>query len=264
MVDQPTEAAESPEGNSCLRTCLVLSVVLVVVLVALFKWASYGYETQYRNGPWKCQNNLKHIGLTGKMYANEAAHQYFPELSNQPGTLAMRSGLTPTPVYPEFLTDLTILQCPLSLNAPHWYLPRPKLPPVTSVEDDRSYFYLGYYVPDQETLERFARAYRAHLATGAPFAGDLPDPDAPETLVRRLREDGIPEAAALDGSEAAIWQSTTPLFIERFPNAHTPEGGNVLYMDGHAEWIKLGAKWPMTQEAIDVLMELDVLGDADR
>jgi hypothetical protein len=48
-----------------------------------------------------------------------------------------------------------------------------------------------------------------------------------------------------------------PIFIERFPNAHGVNGGNVVYADGRCEWIKWGEKWPMTPEAMDVLLALD-------
>jgi prepilin-type processing-associated H-X9-DG protein len=48
--------------------------------------------------------------------------------------------------------------------------------------------------------------------------------------------------------------------IERYPNGHEPPSGNVLYLDGHIEWIQWGEKWPMTPEAMDVLLALDALG----
>jgi prepilin-type processing-associated H-X9-DG protein len=78
-----------------------------------------------------------------------------------------------------------------------------------------------------------------------------------ETLViPRLRK-GI--AGVTDTDEA---QSAIPVFVERYPIGHIPNGGSVVYLDGHVEYIKWGTKWPMTPEAMDVLLALDTLGDA--
>ena len=42
-----------------------------------------------------------------------------------------------------------------------------------------------------------------------------------------------------------------------WPDNHVGvRGGNVLYMDGHVEWIDYPGKFPMTEEAIAVLLEL--------
>jgi prepilin-type processing-associated H-X9-DG protein len=58
-------------------------------------------------------------------------------------------------------------------------------------------------------------------------------------------------------------QSTTPVMWE-WPGHHKPlggmrPGGNVLYMDGRVEYVPMG-EFPMTEEAFEVLRELDALG----
>jgi prepilin-type processing-associated H-X9-DG protein len=50
--------------------------------------------------------------------------------------------------------------------------------------------------------------------------------------------------------------ASVPLLIER-PGNHVPFGGNVLFMDGHVEFIRFGTKWPMTDRAIGILQALD-------
>ena len=47
--------------------------------------------------------------------------------------------------------------------------------------------------------------------------------------------------------------------IERLGN-HKPEGGYVLYLDGHVEFVRYPGKWPMTKTTIGLLRELDALG----
>ena len=43
------------------------------------------------------------------------------------------------------------------------------------------------------------------------------------------------------------------------PDQHVPGGGNVLYMDGRVEYRKYG-EWPMTDETLGLLYEIDALG----
>ena len=115
-------------------------------------------------------------------------------------------------------------------------------------------------------MEAYAAAYAARVAEGLPFDGDLP------VLEGHMHTAGekVPRLAL--GAErffitdinhpagAATAQSSIPVMFGRWEN-HTPRGGNVLYMDGHVEFIKFGARWPMTEEAFAVLEGLDALGD---
>ncbi len=92
---------------------------------------------------------------------------------------------------------------------------------------------------------------------GKPFDKDLSavSDDGTTLQIPRLRV-GIP--GITDTNEA---QYTIPVFIERFPKGHIPGGANVAFLDGHVEWIKWGTKWPMTPEAMEVLLALDGLGE---
>ena len=44
---------------------------------------------------------------------------------------------------------------------------------------------------------------------------------------------------------------------------HIPGGGNVLYMDGHVEYVKWGT-WPYTDEAAALFNEMDRLDEVTR
>lgn len=46
--------------------------------------------------------------------------------------------------------------------------------------------------------------------------------------------------------------SSIPIVIER-PGHHDPDGGHVLFLDGHVEYIKMGTKYPMVPEFFDGL-----------
>jgi prepilin-type processing-associated H-X9-DG protein len=183
-------------------------------------------------------------------YANRNDAGQYPALSNRPGILAMNA----ESICPEYLTDLKLLQCPAQRKLKKWYQMEPT--PPESCDDDQSYFYLGYSIPDQATLEQFALAYRATLDAQQTFEIDL-----------HLKVDGEKEVVLprLPGNslsfDGGTFTSDVPVFIERVPNGHQPKGGHVAYADGHVEFIKWGEKWPMTQEAMDVLLALDALAN---
>jgi prepilin-type processing-associated H-X9-DG protein len=209
-----------------------------------------------------CQNNLKQLGLVFKMFANESKGQLFPELSPQAGHLffSNENGPDKTNVYPEYLSDLNILVCPATVN-PASQSNRKALQD-TKLLDDGSYFYLGYVVTSDEEVKAFAGAYNERIKKGLKFDQDL---DAPEgsgswksnKFYFRLRE-GIERFGITDINNpagAALVQSQIPILIERAGH-HKPEGGNVLFMDGHVTFLKYPGTWPMTETTMSILTDL--------
>jgi prepilin-type processing-associated H-X9-DG protein len=259
ISENKPESTVRPERWS-RRTIGLLSVLYLLLGLALFSWLARLENEEIPTG-YSCPNNLKQLGLVVLMYADDHGDLY-PELSPNPGMLAFREDPDYLGVYPEYLTDLTILRCPnLNTERPRyrwfWEAPPPSPAPLETASNDESYLYLGYVIPDQEALEHFAAAYRARIAAGKPFDDDLSassDGGAP-LRIPRLRTE-IPSVT--DSKEA---QYTIPVFIERFPKGHIPGGANVAFLDGHVEWIKWGEKWPMTPEAMEVLLALDGLGE---
>lgn len=250
--------------SNWIRTVVVFFLVLLTTAVAFFSIARWMARTAPYDGHPTCQRNLGTLGIIGKMYANEH-DDYFPELSMQPGTLAMRDDAGYRKVYPEYLTDLSVLRCPPPKQRFNWFSsPPPPAPAPTTVSDDQDYFYLGYQISDQGTLEKFAEAYRARIASGEPFHEDLrvDGLDGTEGVIPRLRDVDTSMHDDTRYEEHKLFQARFPVFIERFPNRHALHGGFVLYMDGHSEFVKMGEKWPMTPEAMEVLLALDGLGSA--
>lgn len=198
------------------------------------------YDTPVYYTHTLCITNERQFGLGFKMYANEAQGQQFPPLSPQGGLLATEDPR----FYKYYLGDIRRLNCPASTIA---Y----RQPAI----HDGNYAYLGYVIPDQATLERFATAYQQQIVSGGDFTGNLlTGADTVYKLNDNL--DGYltwdPQTPfALSGLQKKL-----PVMIE-WPDNHVGvRGGNVLYMDGHVEWIDYPGKFPMTEEAIAVLIEL--------
>jgi prepilin-type processing-associated H-X9-DG protein len=202
-----------------------------------------------------CQNNLKQMGLVYKMFANESKKQAYPRISATPGQLMSAKN----EIFPEYLTDPKILVCPSEPDG------ATRLAHPDTLVDDESYFYLGYAVSDDKDMAAFCAAYKEHMAKGLPPDDDLQVPPGTGSgggsIIYRLRE-GVERFFITDINNpagASIWQSKLPILIER-PENHVPMGGNVLFMDGHVEFIKYGTHWPMTDRTMNALKELDAMG----
>ncbi len=234
---------------------LALTALLVIAGVGMYLFSSFGL-VQSRNAAVlsSCQNNLRQMALVFKMFANESRDGMFPELSGTPGKL------TPIlkEIYPEYLMDPPVLLCPAEENLEE------KRGAFGKMVDDESYFYLGYAVTNDEEMALFADAYREWTRKRRPFDDDLPLPEGKGPggggKLHRLREGVerfyVPDA---DRVEAHKMRSIIPLMIER-PDNHMPKGGNVLFMDGHVEFLRYPGQWPMTQKTMGLLLELGAMG----
>lgn len=270
----PKIGVTSPKKNDGGMKCLVIGLVVgglfvvmipMLLIVAAIMIPAFSRAGEAANRA-SCANNLKQIGLSYKMFANESQGYVYPELSSEPGRLMF--ALEPTGggamVYPEYLADLNVFVCESDLDS---YLIQEgvDMGDANWVIDDDAYFYLGYVVSNDDEMATFAEAYSAIVADGGSFLEDIPVDEGAGSYgtdkILRLRE-GVERFAITDindpGSSARI-QSKIPLMIER-PDNHTPGGGNVLYMDGHVEFKKYPGDWPMTFETIGILEELDALG----
>ncbi len=190
-----------------------------------------------------CANNLKQMGLIFKMYANEHKGA-FPSIDDRRGNLAPEG----SQIYPEYLTDLNILRCPSDTEAP------PFTSPFTADDvDDRSYFYLGWVVMTEEEGLALLDAYeRLDLAKRE---DDIELGDG--KVVRRLKE-GVERFFITDinnPAAAAHLQSEIPVMWDRLGH-HEPDGGNVLFMDGHVAFFRYPSKFPMTEKFMQRLEEI--------
>lgn len=263
-----------------------------------------------------CANNLKQIGLVGKMYANECKGEKWPRMQgHHPWTSsslpdetgctnydvkAARFFMNMNAVYPEYLSDPNVLLCPSGSNM-EWG----NATGAGVVEDDgsgtckyvgyistpdRSYNYIGWALdrcdegdlhvdhllaPGVKVPSQLQTAFTSEVAPGlilqACVFGDYDlneyfDVDISVTpgegnggssTIYRLRE-GIerfmitdinnPAAGAMAQSELAVaWDVITSDSSNASTFNHIPGGCNVLYMDGHVEFLRYPSdRFPVT------------------
>ena len=250
----------SPDARGLAMAGLVIGYINIVIMLLfvlvmpaiLLPALARAREAARRSS---CQNNLKQMGIVYKMFANESKDMVFPHLSAAPGQLMSAK----SEIYPEYLTDPNILICPSLPDSEQWRAKR------DAAIDDESYFYLSYAVMGDKDVAAFCAAYKEQMAKGVPFDGDLAVPAGTGSgggnVIYRMKE-GVERAFVADmhnPAGAAMAQSRLPILIER-PENHMPTGGNVLFMDGHVEFMRYPGEWPMTEQTINALKELDAMG----
>ena len=180
-------------------------------------------------------------------------------LSQEPGRLMFAwGGNSPTlggldVLSTEFVSEIVKLTvCPTS-NA------------VGDMPDDGDFVYLGYVLRDDADVRDYAEGYarqavEAGVGKGL-FLEDMPSRREDGTSIYRIRE-GIERFFITDINNpagSALAQSQIPTIVE-WPTHHAIAdggmGGNVLYMDGHVEFVAYPGKWPMTVDTIAILCEL--------
>ena len=253
-----TENHAMRKTGMTLCELLIVTGVLVVLAVLLLPALATPPGPRRRSS---CQNNLKQMGLIFKMYSNESKGQY-PPVSSVPGNWVPSMAA----IYPEYLTDPTIVVCPnsplshkgvftLKDNREH---PRAK---VGSFHPDCAaplfYVYTGYELLCDE--DAWALGYaRAAMPEGWLGRADI-------DVTARQGENAapflpVPKLKDTDGDASRI--SGVPVMWDRIGTAkddsnHTPAGSNVLYADGHVEFKKYGNSnktdsFPVTHAAAQV------------
>lgn len=174
-----------------------------------------------------CQNNMKQIGIELRSYAG--AHTgSFPPLVAEEGYMIFRGDINSS-------MDLALFQCPSEGTD---FSERNE---DGSVYLDSDYLYLGYAIRNQAELEALQKAFHEHGEDieAVMALGKIAGPDGD---IVPLRED-------LEGA------ASIPVLVEWTLN-HDDRGANVLYLDGHTEFIKVGSKFPVTAEFYDVIEDM--------
>ena len=250
-----SDSQEKLNSGKGLAVAILVIGVLGVVAIPELLIPALGRQHE-ANLRIACADNLKALGRVCKAFTDKQKDGTFPVLSTTPGQLMWTTDeVTP------FIKDTGVFVCPADSDRAR-RTANEKCP-----VDDESYFYLGYAVTGEMEMDAFCAAYKERIAKGFPFDTDLQVPagqgNGDGNIIHRLQE-GV-ERFTVTGISgpggSAYWQSMIPVLIERFENHnYVVPGGNVLFLDGHVEFVRYPGKWPMTPRTIVALEELDAMG----
>lgn len=169
-------------------------------------------------------NDFKQMGLVLKIYANEHSGK-FPVKSTKEGTFYPEE----SEIWPEYLDDLEELT-------------------FIKSETDVQVCYLGYVVRNDEEvftlLDAFEQKKPEVIQNKDLIIGEGKD----EIKIYRIRE-GVSRYFITDNNNlvaSALMESEIPIMWE-LADTSKDNGGWVLYMDGHVEWLDYPGEFPMTE-----------------
>lgn len=247
----------------------LLCIILLAPGIKFLRIAKHAAERQ------ECKENLRTLGFKLAKNADELVGEFkgnYPPMSSEANTLMF----TTEGFLPEYLPAPELLVCPSQVSKG-----------IPQEFDDACYFYTGYalvergfippggwpflgdvsypiaYYPFDNVMSVFSDFYNRQIASARDFEERFVREG--EIDIYRLREGvrhGYENTLDCVGDDIAkdvkINTGSIPVLIEWPDNIHSSErlGGNVLWLNGHVEWVKYPGRFPMTEVAMAIFTKL--------
>ncbi len=191
-----------------------------------------------------CARNLQLIHNALVMYANENLG-YYPPPSTEHGRVMLPSRA----LHPEYIVDTDVFVCSDRRDGEE-----PPAPPADDF-DDESYAYLSHALLNEDQGMAYVESLRRAWTNGGTVDDDVPLAGDERLWRLRLGVERLLAADPLNPEEVEVLPARIPVLVE-WPGHHASPGGNVLYLDGHVEFVPYPGPFPMSPAFIEALQAL--------